>query len=143
MILLLFLIITPTIQNDMKSITSKQISEIITYFEQEEKIEHEKIDIYSSMNSSEFEVILELVKIDFPHLEIIHISMERSDKKVCSLSTSDLSIMIPNDNLKTKHGKFQYSFQSHIKNIFGTLTIDVNGNMIVTNKQFFTTSIGD
>ena len=127
----------------MKLVTSKQISEIIIYFEREEEMEHEKIDIYSSMNHSEFEVILELVQADFPHLEIIHISMETSDKKICYSSNSDLSIMIPNDNLKTKHGRFQYSFQSHIKNIFGTLTIDVNDNMIVTNKQFFTTSIGD
>ena len=55
----------------MKLVTSKQISEIIIYFEREEEMEHEKIDIYSSMNHLEFEMILELVQADFPHLEII------------------------------------------------------------------------
>ncbi len=61
-------------------------------------------------------------------------------------SNNDLNIILPFGILKAKSGMFEYSFQSRIKNIFGTMKVELildSKNIVSKNEQFFITLIGE
>ena len=127
-------------------IIAKNLTSIFEYFQNEESISHEKIGLYSNLTIEDFESTLIFLKEKFPELQIEYMKLEKESKNRCITSANDLSIFIPADILETNSGISEYAFQSHIKNIYGTLKVEVkieNGNTFLKGEQLFITSIGN
>lgn len=142
----LALIFFPKNQNDPSLTISNNVNSIFRYFEEEEELLHKSIMLYSSMSHKEFENTLKLIQEEIPHILIRYTPLDKSNKQACQISNCELSIVIPNNIISFRLGNFQYSFQSHVKNIFGTMTGELvleSNNFVIKHKQFFTTSIGE
>lgn len=124
---------------------SKHLASIFKYYNNEESITHQKISLYSSYTTEEFDLTLMVLKNKFPLFEIRHSQLKENHNNSCATSSDDLNIIIPHGILNSTTGLFEYRFQSHIKNIFGTIKVEIkveNGKVFSTDEQFFMTSIG-
>ena len=126
------------------SVLSEHLAMILEYYETEEGLVHQKVDLYAYLTPPAFTPHLLPLKEQFPTYQFTYTKLEK-DKSYCKATAADLSIKIPVEVLAHKTGSFRYDFQSHLKNTFGTLTVEVtvnNDTWTSENKQFFTTSIG-
>lgn len=130
-------------QTQTPLIISENITSIITYYKEDHKLHHETIILHSFMTNKE---ILNSIQAKFQDVKIKYSELKKEGRSLCQKDNGDLTILIPNSILTSNQGRFQYNFQSHHENIFGTLTVDLvleNDIFVVKNEQIFTTSIGN
>lgn len=130
--------------NDQMRI-ERDIVQIVKYFEDEEQLYHKNIGIICDFND-------ELKKDELMRLSVIKLRREvayeffiDNQTKSCMNSEHDLMIKIPKEALCLQKGKYKYSFQSRLKNVYGTYEIDVNAKrngQINEEGQIITVSIG-
>ena len=131
--------------NPNTMILAKNISYIIQYFEVEENLIHRDIGLISNLDNEGVEQLMNFLTIEYPGIKIKHYSPDSIKNNLCLNSEHHLIIKIPEGILQTGQGVFKYSFQSRLRNIFGTLEIELrteDGRVTIVREQFFTTSIG-
>lgn len=144
--ILSFLIIlcTPN-QNINTMIITENIKHIVLCLEEEKGLYHKNIGLLSNWNDEEMEPVLACLKMEMPGVSIKHIKSNTMKKNLCFPSEHDLIIQTPEGILQARQGRFTYSFQSRLKNVFGTYEIELKpeGDRIDKGQeQFFITSIG-
>ncbi|MCB0473965.1 MAG: hypothetical protein KDC56_12970 [Flavobacteriaceae bacterium] len=131
--------------NPNTMIVAKNIRYIIQYFEVEESLIHKDIGLISSLDNEAIEQLINFLTIEYPGIKIKHYSSDSIKNNLCLNSEHHLFIKIPEGILQTSQGVFKYSFQSRLRNIFGTFEIELkaeDGRVTIVREQFFTTSIG-
>ena len=124
---------------------AENIKRIVQYFEEEESLCHKNIGLLSNQSSEEMAPVLACLKTEIPGVSITHSPSNTVKKHLCFPSEHDLIIQMPEGILHARQGTFTYSFQSRLKNVFGTYEIEleeVDGHLFKGQEQLFSTSIG-
>ena len=143
----IFFLIGPftTNQNVNNMIIAENIKCIIQYFEEDENLHHKNIGLLANHSREEMAPVLAFLKTEIRGLSIAHIPSDTLKKRMCFPSEHDLIIQMPEGILQAAPGTYTYSFQSRLKNIFGTYDIElkaVDGHLSKGQEQLFSTSIG-